>query len=322
MAAQKAVVINECGGVGALKVVTDFPMPERKEGQVLVKLTSTCVNPVDTYVRNGAYAPKSFPKCLGGDVAGIVEEADGGSKFKKGDKVFALTTGFVEGQFGTYCQYASVAEADLAYIPDSLPLDEAGAVPLVALTAWQALEPAGAAPGLRVFINAAAGGVGHMAVQIAKARGAHVVGTAGPNNVEYLKQIGCDEVVNYREQDAGQLYADAPFDICVDMVGGAEQMELLYSKLAKKGGWYSHILNRGTDQAVLEKLKQGEGEKPNVHTVFVHPSGSQLAEIADLIKAGKVKPHVQSKYPLEEAAKAHAEVETWHVRGKVVLTIN
>lgn len=327
-ATQKAQVVKVCGDVDALELVTDWPVPQRKDGEVIVKQSSTCVNPVDVYVRSGAYPPKAFPKCLGGDVAGEVVDAPEGSKIKKGDKVFALTFGyFNEIQEGSYCQYVAVPEADVALLPPNLPATQAGAVPLVALTAWQALDPfaPGQADGKRVLITAAAGGVGHVAVQLAKARGMYVVGTAGPDNQAYLKDIGCDEAINYREQDPTQLHKGAgkQFDIVVDCVGGPESMQAM-TGIIKPGGYYSHIINRGTDQDKLNQLGEAaaQGQGPKVHVTLVKPNGEQLTEVAKLIGDGKVKMHIASTYPLEKAGEAHAEVAKWHTRGKVVISID
>lgn len=319
----KAVQISECGGTEVLQLA-EVPVPARKPGQVLVKTVSIGVNPVDLLVRSGHYKPASFPKILGGDVAGLVEEADEGSQFKKGDKVFALTPGFYNATpDGCYAEYVVAEEGWLARVPDALPLAEAAGVPLVALTAWQALQQAKPQPGQRALVNAAAGGVGHLAVQLAKALGLHVVGICGTRNLEWVKSLGADEVVDYTSQDVGELYRDQPFDIAIDCMGTRSELLQKLLSVTKPSGHLSHIHNAGSDDAVLDAAKEAHaaGKGPSVGTLLVTPNGQQLQEIADLIAAGKVKLEVALSLPLAEAAKAHDQVATGHTRGKVVLTV-
>jgi len=313
------MVITECGGPEVLRLVHDHPVPNRKPGEVLVRIHSTSVNPVDTAVRAGILTPK-FPKVLGGDVAGVVEVTDEGSKFKVGDPVFALTYGYYnEEQNGSYCQYASVPEEWCARVPTTaLPLSTAGAVPLVGLTAWQALM--GAAPhlGQRCLVLAASGGVGHLAVQLAKALGLHVVGVAGSANVEFVKEMGADEVVDYKKTKFADVYKDDPFDIVVDCMGDEDALKVL-----KATGHYSHIMNKNTNQQKLKQIEEDHkaGKGPGLTMVLVKPNGPQLQEIAQLIEQRKVKPVVFKEYPLADAADAHRQVETGHTRGKVVLKV-
>jgi NADPH:quinone reductase-like Zn-dependent oxidoreductase len=318
----RAVLIEVTGGPEVLKVVDNYPMPTRKPGQVLVKLHSSSVNPVDTQVRANKIPPKVLPKVLGGDLAGVVVEADEGSKFKKGDHVAALTMGFwIESPYGTYAEYAAVDESDLAHLPDSIPLDVAGGVPLAALTAWQALHKGKVEPGRRALIMAASGGVGHLAVQIGKALGLYVVGVAGPANADWVKNtLGADEVIDYSKQDFAEVYAGNPFDIVVDCLPDARDKCL---SVTKPDGHYSHIQNQGTHHAVLEQLQEqhNKGKGPGVTLIFVRPDGAQLQQIIALMEAGKVRLEVAKVFPLSQVANAHQQVETGHTRGKVVLTV-
>jgi NADPH:quinone reductase-like Zn-dependent oxidoreductase len=317
---QTAVVVYECGGPEVLRLVHDHPVPKRKPGEVLVHIKSTSVNPVDTAVRAGGGMAPKLPKVLGGDVAGVVEEADEGSTFKVGDPVFALTYGYwIEQQEGSYCQYGCVPEAWCARVPTSaLPLSAAGAVPLVGLTAWQALM--GAAPhlGQRALVLAASGGVGHLAVQLAKALGLYVVGVAGSDNVDFVKELGADEVVDYKKAKFAEAYKDDPFDIVIDCMGDKDCLKVL-----KPSGHLSHIMNKNTDQELLQQVEADHkaGKGPGLTTVLVKPNGHQLGEVAQLIEQGKVKPVVSKEFPLAEAADAHRQVETGHTRGKVVLAV-
>ncbi|KAI8468220.1 MAG: putative zinc-binding dehydrogenase [Monoraphidium minutum] len=323
MATCKAIRIHECGGTEVLKL-EDVAIPDAKGG-VLIKSVSIGVNPVDLMVRYGAYKPSAFPKVLGGDVAGIVEEGDSGGKFKKGDKVFALTPGYFNATpEGCYAEYVAADPAWVARVPDNLPLDVAAGVPLVALTGWQALKEGDPQAGQRVLITAAAGGVGHVTVQLAKALGLYVVAIAGPKNLEFVKGLGADEVVDYTTQDVAELYStpDKQFDIAVDCMGTRSGLLQKLLAATKPSGHLSHIMNAGSSDDVMgaAKAAHGAGKGPGVSTTLVTPNGGQLQEIADLISAGKVKLEVALSVPLADAAKAHDQVATGHTRGKVVLT--
>lgn len=301
-----------------MKLVTDHPKPTKGPKQVLIKVVSSSVNPVDTAVRSGGL-PIEFPKVLGGDVAGYVEEADEGSAFKQGEPVAALTPGFwTDTQDGTYCQYVVADEAWVAKLPAGVDVATAGGVPLVGLTAWQALMEAKPHQGQRALVLAASGGVGHMAVQLAKALGLYVVGVAGPANVEWVKQLGADEVVNYREQDFSELFADDRFDLVVDCLPGSVDKCV---KVLKPSGHLSHIMNHGTDKEALAKLQQEGAGGPSASLTLVKPNGAQLSELFELIAADKVKLEVAKVFPLSEVAAAHKQVETGHTRGKVVLQV-
>ncbi|PSC70488.1 NADPH:quinone reductase [Micractinium conductrix] len=282
-------------------------------GMVLVKSVSVGVNPVDLIVRSGFYMPASFPKILGGDVAGVVEEADEGSKWKKGDKVFALTP----------ASSTAPPRDWLAAVPDNLPVEQAAGVPLVALNAWQALQQAKPAAGQRALVNAAAGGVGHMAVQLANTLGLYVVGICGPKNVEWVKGLGADEVVDYTTQDVAAAYADAPFHIAVDCMGTRSEVLQKLLSVTKPSGHLSHILNAGSDEAVMKAAQEAHaaGKGPSVGTILVTPNGEQLQQISNLIGSDAVRLEVALSVALAEAAKAHDQVAGGHTRGKVVLTV-
>eukprot|EP00877_Chromochloris_zofingiensis_P015014 jgi/Chrzof1/9767/Cz04g15020.t1 len=225
---------------------------------------------------------------------------------------------------GSYAEYATVPEDWLAYIPDNLPSNIAGGVPLVGLTAWQAIMDAKPQPGQRVLILAGAGGVGHIAVQLAKALGLFVVATAGTNNVDFVKnELGADEVVDYRKADYAEVYTNDPFDILVDSMAKSGDEILKAVSVLKPTGCYSHIVHPGTDNELLGQMKEkhAKGEGVSVVSTFVHPNGSQLQELADLMAANKVKLVVHQVYPLSEVAAAQDQVATGHTRGKVILRI-
>lgn len=321
----KAIVINGHGGTEVLETV-ELPLPSRPQGSVLVKVYSTCVNPVENLVRSGVYKQETYPKTMGGDIAGVVEEADEGSKFKKGDRVAALTWGYYNTQEGAWAEHAVVKEEFLAKLPSSIPLNTAGGIPLVGLTAWQALHEGDPRPGKRVLVHAAAGGVGTFAVQLAKALGMFVVGTCGPDNALWVKQeLGADEVVNYRTDDVAALYKDKPFDLVIDPMGKrGDALARSLAVLKQDGGHYSHILNAGTDNEALDKAEAAHkaGKGPSVSKTLVQPNGEQLGQVLSLMEQGKVKLVVHKSLPLfEKAGEAMNQVEGGHTRGKVVLVV-
>lgn len=307
----KAVRMHAYGGEDVL-VYEDAPRPVAGAGQALVRVRAAGVNPVDWKIRSGRFGrggALAAPMILGYDVAGVVESVgDGVTRFKKGDEVFAYMS-IQRG--GGYAQYAVVAESEAAMRPKSVDDVHAAATPLAALTAWQALiDTAGLKEGQTVLIHGGAGGVGHFAVQIAKARGAKVIATASADNQAFLKELGADVTVDYRAQKFEDFAKDV--DVVLDPIGGETQTRSI--ECLKPGGFLVSIV-QPPDQA---KLKE-RGVRGAVF--LVKPNGEELAEIARLIDAGRIRPDVRGTYPLAEAAKAQAESETGHGRGKIVLVV-
>lgn len=242
----RAVVIRKFGGPEVLEVEQDWPRPVRRKGEVLVEVLASSVNPVDWKTRRGD-APRllsTLPKVLGGDLAGTVLEADPGSRFQPGAAVYSCTEGFqLWKKWGTYAEQAAVAEAHLALKPAAASFEEAAGLPLAALTAWQALDAARIEPGQRLLVHAGAGGVGSLAVQLAKARGAHVTATASTRNLAFLRgELGADEAVDYTAQRFEEVCS--PFDAMIDLVGGDYETRSLRA-LKKKGGVFVSVLNSG-----------------------------------------------------------------------------
>jgi NADPH:quinone reductase-like Zn-dependent oxidoreductase len=213
---------------------------------------------------------------------------------------------------GAYAEYVAAGTPNLAPKPNSLDHIQAGAVPLAALTAWQSLfEVAGLKSGQTVLIHAAAGGVGHFAVQFAKWRGARVIGTASASNAGFLRELGADTVIDYYSSCfEGEVHE---VDVVLDLMGGDTQRRSW--KVLKKGGILVATLGISSPEAAEAYGVRGEG-------VMVHPDSAQLAQIAALIDAGKIKPFIYEVLPLAQAAKAHELSETGHVRGKIVLQVN
>src|SRR5215510_8037900 len=307
----KAVVIHGYGGPEVLKY-EDVPRPEPKDDQLLVQVIAAGVNPVDGMIRSGMFAKegnRAFPIILGGDVAGVVEKVGSKiKKFKAGDPVFAYVS---LDNSGGYAQSALVTEREAAPKPKSLTYVEAAAVPIVALTAWQALvDTAKLSPGQTILIHGGSGGVGSFAIQIAKARGAHVIATASTANQDLLKQLGADVAVDYAKTRFEDVAKDV--DAVLDPVG-KETLARSYDAV-KKGGIVMCLVAL-PDRAELKKR--------DIHgaAISVHPDAEDLTEIADLIDAGKIKPVVTRVLPLSEAVAAQQQAATRHMRGKVVLRV-
>jgi NADPH:quinone reductase-like Zn-dependent oxidoreductase len=304
----KAIRIHQYGGPEVLAQV-EMQRPTPGPDEVLIKIYAASVNPIDWKMRAGhvkEFFPLTFPSTLGWDVSGIVEEAgDNVTQFKRGDEVYALVKG------GGYAEYVVTKAPVVAKKPRTLDHIHAAAVPVAGVTALQALfEVAQLRAGQKVLIHAAAGGVGNFAVQLAKAKGAYVIGTASSKNQAFLGELGVDKVVDYQKTRFEDTVRDV--DVVLDTVGG-ETLERSF-KVLKKGG----IL-----VSLVQLPSQESTTKYGVRALFYggHASSSDLAEIAKLIDDGKVKPVVETILPLAEARRAHELSETRHVRGKIVLKV-
>jgi NADPH:quinone reductase-like Zn-dependent oxidoreductase len=305
----KAVVAHEYGGPEVLKL-EDVPVPEPKENEMLVRVIASGVNPADPLILGGKYAKEfgtHLPLVLGYDMAGIVVKTGAKvTKLKAGDPVYAyLLWG------GGWAQYCISNETESAIKPGSLSFTEASAVPLAALTAWQALIDIGKIQsGQTVLIHGGSGGVGTFAIQIAKARGARVIATASTPNQDLLKQLGADVAIDYTKQKFEDIARDV--DFVLDPVG-RDTLARSYG-VVKKGGMVVTIVSR-CDPAELQK----HGIRGA--SLSSHPDANELAEITKLIDEKKLKPVVTEVLPLSEAAKADAQAATHHTRGKIVLKI-
>src|SRR5438128_5732523 len=307
----KAVVIHEYGGPEVLKY-EDVARPEPQDDQLLIRVIAAGVNPVDGMIRSGMFAKegsRAFPIILGGDIAGVVENVGSKvTKFKAGDPVFAYVS---LDNSGGYAQYALVTEREAAPKPKSLTYVEAAAVPVVAMTAWQALvDTAKLSAGQTVLIHGGSGGVGSFAIQIAKARGAKVIATASTRNQDLLKQLGADVEVDYTQQKFEDIAKDV--DVVLDSVG-KDTLARSYG-VVKKGGFIVTLVAR-IDQAELDKhWIRGA-------SLGVEPTSNELAEIGKLIDEKKIRVIVSQTFPLSEAVKAQEQVATGHTRGKIVLKV-
>ena len=305
----KAVVAHEYGAPEVLKF-EEIPRPEPKEDEALVRVIASGVNPADPLTLSGKYAREfgtHLPLIPGYDIAGVVEKK--GAKvtnLKAGDAVYGYPT-----FGGGWAEYITVKQWEVAAKPKTLNFAEAAAVPMGALTAWQALvDTAQLQAGQTMLVHGGSGGVGSFAVQIAKARGARVIATASTANQDLLKQLGADVAIDYTKTRFEDVAKDV--DAVLDPVG-KETLARSYG-VVKKGGIVMSLVAR-PDPVELEK----RGIRGAA--ISVHADAEDLAEIARLIDAGKIKPVVTEVLPLSEAIAAQRQAETHHTRGKLVLRI-
>jgi NADPH:quinone reductase-like Zn-dependent oxidoreductase len=333
----KAVLCEQYGGPDVLQIADELPIPQVGPNGVLVRVHASSVNPVDWKLRKGLMAglwQLRFPVIWGCDVSGVVEEVGAAvTLFKPGDEVYGFKHGKVAKTYrGTYAEYVVVPENALTRKPAKLTHLEAAAIPLAALTAWQALVEQGKlAAGQRVLVHAAAGGVGVFAVQIGKALGAYVAATAGPQNQDFVRQLGADLVIDYTKEKIEDKLAG--YDIVLDGVGksvwgsslrvlkrGGRLVTLSIPIPQKKSG---QVLFFGTAiTGVVAGTARAMLSGKRFLMTHVKPRGGELDKISALIESGKLRPVIQRIFPLEEIAEAHQLSESGHVRGKLVVKVS
>lgn len=310
----KAIQIYQYGDADQM-VYEEAPKPTPAAGEVQIQVHAAGVNPVDWKTRAGGgiagMLGDTFPFINGWDVSGVVSASGAGvTGWSVGDEVYGMVN-FPQ-PAGAYAEYVVTSADQVARKPKSLSHTEAAAVPLVTLTAWQALfDEAGLSTGQSILIHAAAGGVGHMAVQLAKWKGAHVAGTASGYNDAFLRSLGVETFINYREAQFQEVLADKPVDVVLDTLSGDVQKNSF--SVLKPGGYLVSIVSDPGDLATDADVQTGR--------IMVHHSADQLTQIAQLIDEGVLSPTISQVFPLAEAAKAHKLGEEGHVRGKLVLTV-
>ena len=312
----KAVFINQYGSTQVLQY-GDIETPSINRDQLLVKVYASSVNPVDWKIRAGQLqflTGYKFPMVLGFDVSGeVVAVGESVTRFQTGDKVYAYLDSLPG---GAYAEYAVVSERVACFKPDNMSYEQAAAVPLAATTALQALRDLGQIlPGHKVLINGASGGVGSFAVQIAKALKAEVTAVCSTQNVELVKSLGGDRVIDYTVQD---FTKDASlYDIIFDTVG-KESFSGCQNILKPNGVYVTTLPNPDSVmQSLLTFLLPGKKSK----LVVAQSRGQDLAYLKELIEGGKIRSVIDRTYPLEELAAAHAESEQGHVVGKLVIAV-
>ena len=305
----KAAVIRE---YGAAIEISDVPQPALLADSVLIEVHAASVNPVDGIVQAGylkEMMPINFPFTMGFDVSGVVVEVgDQVRKFKIGDEVFSRPNGM---QAGTIAEYAVIKEEELAIKPSNISHQEAASIPLVGLTAWQAMVTKGnLQKGQKILIHAGSGGVGTLAIQMAKHLGAEVATTTSAVNAEMVKNLGADVVIDYKTQKFEEELSD--YDLVFDMMGG-EIMEKSF-KILKKGGCLVSI--KGEDSKGLAKQYGVRFE-----AFFMWPSGEMLSQLAQLISDGALKPVIDRTFLIDQVQEAYGYLQGGRAKGKIVIQV-
>lgn len=309
----KAAVYEEFGGPDKVRVIIT-EVPELKEGEVLIRIKAAGVNPVDAVIGQGTYKqmiPHSLPLIPGWDVCGVVEKrGHAARRFQVGDEVYAYARR-PEVKWGTFAEYMVIPDSYLALKPENLSAEEAAGIPLAGLTAYQSLYDAGRLQeNQTVLILGASGGVGSFAIQLAKEKGAKVIGVASEKNHSFMKDLGADYTVDYKSTHIGEA-AKEIFPEGVDLIFDCTSGESLQQSLKalKPSGTLVSILNQGTD---LDPAI-------NFQYVFVEPNANQLDELRKLAEAGKLSVHVSRRYSLNDAAEALRQIQSLHTTGKMVI---
>lgn len=313
METMRAIGQDVLGGPEVLREI-ELERPVPRPNEVLVRVRAAGVNPTDWKHRAGGGFLGEPPFVLGWDVSGVVEATGvGASLFRPGDEVFGMLS-YPFGH-GSHAEYVTAPARTFVPKPGGIDHTRAGALPLVSLTAWQALvERADLRAGQRVLIHAAAGGVGHVAVQIAKARGAYVLGTASAGKHDFLRGIGVDEPVDYRSTDFTEAVRDV--DVVLDTIGGDTSLRSL--RVLRPGGIVVSILPVGSDDLYREAERLGV----RAVRMLVDADHHGMEEIAELVEQGRLRATVAGTFPLAEAARAHELGETGRTTGKLVLLMD
>ena len=305
----KAAVINE---YGTPVEIVEVPQPKLLADSVLIEVHASSINPIDNIVRAGYMKDIisiPFPYIMGYDVSGVVVDmGDQVTKFKKGDEVFSRPNTM---QAGTIAEYTMIKEEELALKPANVSHQEAASVPLVGLTAWQALVAKGnLQKGQKALIHAGSGGVGTLAIQMAKYLGAEVATTTSAKNFELVKNLGADILIDYKTQNFEEELSD--YDLVFDMMGG-ETLEKSFTVL-KKGGCLVSIKGQDT---------QGLAEQYGIHfeSFFMWSSGEMLSQLAQLMRDGTLKPVIDRTYPIEQTQEAYDYLQSGRAKGKIVIQV-
>lgn len=303
----KAIVINEYGNNDVIRYA-DVERPEPKAGEVLVRVQAAGVNPVDWKIRNGAgeRLGLKLPIMLGGEIAGTIEKiGDDVTSFTADDPVYGIIP------YGGFAEYAIAKTGAIAPKPHNLDFENAAAVPLGALTAWQAMfDVARLNSGQRILITGASGGVGSLAVQLAKSKGAYVIGTASGRNEAFVRGLGADEFVDYTQQPFEAVVQDV--DVVFDAVGG-DTFERAFQTL-KQGGFL-------VTSVAFPSEAQGQEHGVKAARVHCKPNAEELAAISEFVDKGRLKAHIATVLPLADVKQALQLSESGRTRGKIVLQI-
>ena len=331
----KAFIVERYGKKGGMRL-GEVPEPELRDDEVLVKVHAAGVNPLDSKIMSGEFKlvrPYRFPLIRGHAAAGVVVRVGPGVRqFKPGDEVYSRPDDF---RIGSFAEFIAIKEASLALKPKALTMAEAASIPLVGLTAWQALvEKANLKKGQKVFIQAGSGGVGTFAIQLAKHLGAFVATTTGTANVDWVKRLGADIVIDYKKDDFETILHD--YDVVLNSQDSATLAKSL--RVLKPGGklisvsgppdpafgeeirapWFVKSVMRLLSFGIRRKAKRN---KVSYSFLFMKANGSQLREIGALIDSGAIRPVLDRVFPFEATRQAMDYVESGRAKGKVVVTM-
>lgn len=307
----KAVVLKEYGNVNNLNY-EEVKKPLPKDDEILIKVRVSAVNPVDWKIRDGfgETLGLNLPIILGCEIAGVVEATGADvQKFKTGDEVF----GYISlTRNGGYAEFAIAKESEIVQKPQDIDFENAAAIGIAALTAWQAIfDTANLTSGQKILIHGGAGGVGSMAVQLAKAKDTYVLTTASSKNEEFVKDLGTDEYIDYTKQKFEDVARNV--DVVLDTIGGDTQERSF--QILKKGGFLV-----STVAPPSKELAEKFGIKAEM--LGVRPNIEQLVAITKLVEEGKIKTHIETVLPLSEVKKAHELSQSGHTRGKIVMKVS
>lgn len=331
----KAFIIDRYGSADQVRTA-EVPLPEVRENDVLVEVHAAGVNLLDSKIRDGefkVFLRYGLPLILGHDVAGVVVRVGSRvQRFKPGDEVYARPA---DGRIGAFAEFIAMNEADVAHKPSALTMEEAASIPLVGLTAWQALiEHAHLEKGQRVLIHAGSGGVGTFAIQLAKHLGATVATTTSTSSIDLVKSLGADVVIDYKKEDFADVLRD--YDVALNSLDKVTLEKSL--RVLKSGGhlvsisgppdvefgrrigasWILKTLMRALSYRIIAKARRRQA---HYSFLFMRASGEQLAQITDLIDAGKIRPVVDRVFPFGSTKDAMAYVEAGRAKGKVVVSV-
>ena len=307
----KAAYIEQYGGSDQFKV-GELARPTIGADDVLIEVYAASVNPVDWKLREGYLKEMltyEMPLVIGWDVSGVIKEVGANvTDLQVGDEVFSRPD---IARQGTYAEYVAVDAHLVVKKPATLSFEEAASLPLVAHTAWQVMfEVMNAKPGDRIFIGAGSGGVGTVAIQLAKAHGLYVITSTSTPNVDWVKALGADEVIDYKQQDPATTVRE--LDFVFDTMGGDGQGKL-----------YDMLKENGMLVSISTPPDEAEAERANVRCeyVFMQPTGERLQRIADAVEQGELKPVIDRVFPLEQTKQAHDYGEEGHAKGKIVIKV-
>lgn len=308
----KAAQIKKYGGSEVVEINNNAPKPTVSEGHLLIEVHAAGINPVDWKIREGYMAqmlPLKFPATLGGDFSGVVVEVGAGvSGYKKGDEVYGQA-GTLRGGSGSFAEFVLADIKITALKPKNINHNEAAALPLTGVSAWQALvDHIGLSRGKKILIHGGAGGIGTMAIQLAKYLGAYAATTVSAKDMQYVRELGADEAIDYKNQSFQDMLNN--FDAVFDTVGGGTYEKSF--KVLRKGGIIVSMLEQPNQELMKRYGVSAIGQ-------FTQVNSERLSRVAELAEKRVIKVHVDKIFPLEQAGEALEFLQTGHPRGKVVL---